>query len=183
MGAGMYALPRAFSGLGLLLGTGLTLAVAALMLATIDVLLRAAERRGKRSWSLAGLMERAWGRPAALAVRAAIIGMGLGFLILYLVVAVDMLAGTPKISGLLPDLFPGLPQPLPWWLHREALLVFVASAFVAPLLLSTSLSSILLVSVASVSCSTGSCLVLVVSEILLGYFAQGNCAKLMACLA
>lgn len=86
LGAGMYALPRAFAGLGLLGGTALTLSVAALMIASIEIMLRAAERSGHRAWSYAGLIEGSWGRGAGAGLRASIIAIGLGFLVMYLVV-------------------------------------------------------------------------------------------------
>eukprot|EP00887_Chlorella_sp_A99_P007197 scaffold2.g7197.t1 len=143
VGAGLLALPRVFAGLGLALGSALTLAVAALTLASIDIMLRAARRGGKRNWSYASLMEAA----------------GIGFLILYLVICVDMLLGTTSISGLLPDLLPRLPSPPPWWLGRSALLAWTTLA-AAPLLLSTSLRGVLLVSIVSITCSISTCLTL-----------------------
>lgn len=40
-------------------------------------------------------------------------------------------AGSEEFSGIIPDLWPGLPDPLPWFLQRTAVLTWV-TLLVAP---------------------------------------------------
>jgi amino acid permease len=62
-------------------------------------------------------------------------------------------------TGIISDLFPQLPDPLPWYLSRTALLTWIALA-AAPLLSAKSLHGLAFVSAVSVACSTASMLCL-----------------------
>lgn len=98
-----------------------------------------------------GAMSRAYGGGAGAATRGAIVLGSFGFLVLYLIVLADVLLGTPEFSGILPDLWPGLPLGA-WYLSRPAVLAWVALA-VAPALAPTTLSGVAAVSALSVACS------------------------------
>ena len=67
LGAGMYALPHAFAGLGLAGGSALVAAVGGVTYYSVCVLLRAAER--ERAYTYPGMVGRLWGRRGALVVR------------------------------------------------------------------------------------------------------------------
>lgn len=60
-------------------------------------------------------------------------------------------AGTSGSSGVIPDLFPSLSFPLPWYLGRTAMLTWFIAA-VAPLLLARTLGGLARVSAFKVTC-------------------------------
>lgn len=192
LGAGMFALPRTFAGLGLAGGGGMVLLVALCTYLSLDVLLRwapphprpgppraAAGGSGRcsrrrvceaaphtlivtssttcraasrlRESTYAGAMRRAYGGGAGAATRGAIVLGSFGFLVLYLIVLADVLLGSAEFSGILPDLWPGLPLGA-WYLSRPAVLAGVALA-VAPALAPTSLAGVAVVSGISVAAS------------------------------
>lgn len=60
--------------------------------------------------------------------------------------------GSEQWSGIIPDLWPGLPDPLPWYLQRTAVLTWVTLA-VSPTLAPRTLGGVAPISIFSVVCS------------------------------
>ncbi|KAI7845763.1 hypothetical protein COHA_000677 [Chlorella ohadii] len=150
LGAGMLAFPRAFAGLGLLGGGAMTVAVAIMTYASIAVMLRPTERTRKLTY--AAVMEHEWGHWAGVAVRFSIVVGSAGFLVLYLIVLADLLVGSEEYSGIIPDLWPQLPDPLPWYLGRTAMLTW-ATLLVAPALCPKTLGGVAPISIFKIGCS------------------------------
>ncbi|KAI3430398.1 hypothetical protein D9Q98_004993 [Chlorella vulgaris] len=150
LGAGMLALPHAYAGLGVSGGVLLTAAVGAMTHASIALMLRPTERSGKLTY--AAVMEAEWGRWAGAAVRFSIVVGSAGFLVLYLIILADLLVGSEEFSGIIPDLWPGLPDPLPWFLQRTAVLTWV-TLLVAPSLLPQTLGEVALISATKILCT------------------------------
>ncbi|EFN52375.1 hypothetical protein CHLNCDRAFT_138809 [Chlorella variabilis] len=154
LGAGLLALPHAFAGLGVAGGVALIAAVGVMTHASIVLMLRWAggptERTGKLTYC--AVMEHEWGRWAGAAVRFSIIVGSAGFLVLYLIVLADLLVGTEQYSGIIPDLWPQLPDPLPWYLQRTAMLTWV-TLIVAPSLWPKTLGDVAPISVMKICCT------------------------------
>lgn len=125
-------------------------AVGVMTHASIVLMLRPTERTGKLTYS--SVMVQEWGRWAGVAVRASIILGSAGFLVLYLIILGDLLVGSTQYSGIIPDLWPGLPDPLPWYLQRTAVLTW-ATLLVAPSLAPKTLGGVAPISVLKVTCS------------------------------
>ena len=185
----MFALPRVFAALGLIGGALLVILVALMTYSTVTILLLFSEvqhgrttttnnnntnntntddtalyciaDRTNTSWTYASALHSAWGRKSAAAVHAAVIIGGIGFVALYMVLVADVLLGNSVYTGIISDLFPQLPDPLPWYLSRTALLTWIALA-AAPLLSAHSLHGMAHISLVSVASSIMSMLCLVV---------------------
>ena len=153
----MFALPRVFGALGLIGGALLVILVGMVTYSTVAIMLRSSER--SQQWTYAAALHAVWGRRAAAAVHAAVIVGCIGFVALYLIITCDVLVGNKIYTGIISDLFPGLPDPLPWYLSRTALLTWIALA-AAPLLSASSLHGMALTSAVSVASSTSSMLCL-----------------------
>ncbi|KAL4422665.1 hypothetical protein ABPG75_008862 [Micractinium tetrahymenae] len=150
LGAGMLAMPRAFAGLGVLGGAACVAAVGLMTHFSIVLMLRPTERTGKLTY--AAVVAHEWGRWWGVAVRASIILGSAGFLVLYLIILGDLLVGSRHFSGIIPDLWPGLPDPLPWYLRRTAVLTW-ATLLVAPSLAPKTLGGVAPISVLKVFCT------------------------------
>ena len=171
-------MPRVYAALGLICGSLMIIIVMIITYGTIAVMLQCSELQD--TWTYASTMHKAWGRKAAAAVHAAIIAGCIGFVSLYLIVTCDVggiafecqqrlshhltpyyssflvsqvLVGNKVYTGIISDLFPQLPDPLPWYLCRTALLTYIALVS-APLLAAKSLHGMALTSAISVLCST-----------------------------
>jgi hypothetical protein len=78
------------------------------------------------------------------------------------------LTGNSEFTGLLPDLFPALPLPLPWYLSRSALISWITLA-AASLLSAKSLHGMAATSAVSVTCSVLSMLCLLALAVIAGW--------------
>jgi hypothetical protein len=88
-------------------------------------------------------------------------------------------AGAEEYSGIISDLFPSLPYPLPWYLSRNAMLTWFALA-VAPLLPARTLGGLARVSAFKVTCSLlcmAALALLAVAAGLKGELARGRGGK------
>ncbi|GAB4820226.1 hypothetical protein N2152v2_007272 [Parachlorella kessleri] len=150
LGAGMFALPAAFSGLGLLCGIAMVAAVAVMTYLSVVVVLRASERSKRLTY--AETLGFVWGRHVAAAVRGSIIVACFMFLVMYLDILCDVTVGGADYSGVISDLFPSLPKPLPWYLSRNAMLTWCVLA-VTPLLPARTLGGLARVSAFKVTCA------------------------------
>ncbi|KAL4448998.1 hypothetical protein ABPG77_007715 [Micractinium sp. CCAP 211/92] len=150
LGAGMLAMPRAFAGLGVLGGAACVAAVGLMTHFSIVLMLRPTERTGKLTY--AAVVGHECGPGWGVAVRASIIIGSAGFLVLYLIILGDLLVGSKHFSGIIPDLWPGLPDPLPWYLQRTAVLTWATLA-VAPSLAPATLGGVAPISALKVFCT------------------------------
>jgi sodium-coupled neutral amino acid transporter 1 len=153
LGAGLYALPRVFAALGLLGGAAAVGAVAWLTYASVDLMLRASE--ALRAPTYARTLRALWGRRAAVAVHLAVVLGCAGFVALYIIIAADVLVGNERFTGIIADLFPALPDPLPWYGRRAAVVSWITLAAV-PLLGATSMHGMAATSAVSVVASVAS---------------------------
>lgn len=83
----------------------------------------------------------------------------------------QIIVGNSEFTGILNDLFPGLSDPLPWYLSRTALITWITLAS-APLLSAKSLHGMALTSAISVGSTILSVVALVVLALIAAY--QGN---------
>lgn len=134
IGAGMLALPKAFSTVGIALGLALTITVCFLTYFSSSVIIRYAARDHKDSYG--SLIKSEFGRGGAAALQCAIIIHVLGVMIVYLIIIQDMLIGSaPGYQGLIPYFF-GVQWFVSRWLVALVLLIVV----VCPMLISRDLS-------------------------------------------
>lgn len=173
LGAGMFALPRVFGALGLVGGALIITLVGITTYCTIAIMLRSSEHT--QQWTYASALHAVWGRRAAAAVHAAVIAGCIGFVALYLIITCDVFVGNKVFTGIISDVFPQLPDPLPWYLSRTALLTWIALVTV-PLLSLKSLHGLAFISAVSVASSTASMLCLL--ALWAGAAARGMLAPL-----
>jgi amino acid permease len=135
IGAGMLALPKAFSTVGIALGLTLTITVCFLTYFSSSVIIRYAARDHKDSYG--SLIKNEFGRGGAAALQCAIIIHVLGVMIVYLIIIQDMLIGSaPDYKGLIPYFF-GESQ---WFISRWLISLVLLVVVVCPMLISRDLS-------------------------------------------
>lgn len=139
VGAGMLALPKAYSSVGLLLGFSLTVLVSFLTYFSSSVIIRYCARE---QTSYSGLVHSVFGLPGARTLQASIIVHVFGVMIVYLIIISDMLVGSPPAwDGLLPYFFGRFNQP-PFYLSRWFVSGTLVAIAVTPMLISRNLSTV-----------------------------------------
>ncbi|KAG7671241.1 hypothetical protein Ndes2526B_g02287 [Nannochloris sp. 'desiccata'] len=134
IGAGMLALPKAFSTVGIALGLTLTITVCFLTYFSSSIIIRYAARDHKDSYG--SLIKTEFGRGGAAALQCAIIIHVLGVMIVYLIIIQDMLIGSaPHYKGLIPYFFG-----VQWFVSRWFIALFLLIVVVCPMLISRDLS-------------------------------------------
>jgi solute carrier family 38 (sodium-coupled neutral amino acid transporter), member 2 len=174
VGAGMLAMPKAFSTVGIALGICIAVLAGGLTILSASVIVTHAARSGKDSYS--SLVRSAYGPRGAAILSSSIIIHVFGVMVVYLMIICDQLVGSaPDYQGLLPTLFLKHHALLPWYFTRTAVSGALVLCVVMPLLLSRSLSFLSRFSRASVK------LLLAIAATLLALAAtalvKGNAAK------
>lgn len=136
IGAGMLALPKAYSTVGIALGLALTITVCFLTYFSSSVIIRYAARDHKDSYG--SLIKSEFGRGGAVALQCAIIIHVLGVMIVYLIIIQDMLIGSaPHYKGLIPYFFG-----VEWFISRWFVALILLIVVVCPMLISRDLSMV-----------------------------------------
>lgn len=131
MGAGMLALPKAYSILGLVLGTVLMIAIALLSWVSLGGLTRAWEATKMPTYG--SMVNARCGRVAKVALQVAVVITCFGAMVVYLVVIGDILVGNaPDYGGLLCELTHMQPSHV-WWMHRRVILGILSLCVLGPL--------------------------------------------------
>lgn len=138
VGAGMLAMPKAYSTVGLGLGLVLTGVVCFLTYFSSSVIIRFCARDKNDSYG--NLVRGEFGPLGAAFLQLAIIVHVLGVMIVYLIIIDDMLVGSaPHYHGLLPY-FLGPFDVLPWYISRAGVSLVLLAFVVTPMLISRDLS-------------------------------------------
>ena len=145
IGAGMLALAKAFSTVGLAVGLLLLFAVCFLTYFSSSVIIRfcATEKRD----SYGNLIQAEFGRGGSIVLQSAIVVHVLGVMIVYLIIIDDMLVGSPPTyNGLIPYFLgsggaaAAAAVDLPFWVSRWCISLLLLVGVVTPMLISRDLS-------------------------------------------
>jgi amino acid permease len=105
MGAGMMAVPKAFSLLGWVTGSGLLVCIHILTFMTLAGLVDGTRITGVRSYG--GLVHRVLGRPAGIILQVSVFLNCYLMNVVFVVVLGDILVGDGRSPGVVSELFPG----------------------------------------------------------------------------
>lgn len=133
----MLALPKAYASVGILLGSGTTLAVAILTFYSCSIIVRHCALNGKDSYGR--LIENEFGVIGSSVLQSSVIIHVSGVMVMYLIIINDMLVGSaPYWRGILSYIFDFDVQP--WWLSRWCVSLCLLIVVVTPMLISRDLS-------------------------------------------
>ncbi|CAN1795043.1 Amino acid transporter AVT6A [Linum perenne] len=130
IGAGIMALPATMKVLGLGLGIGLIIFVAALTERSLEMLLRYSKAGKVKSYG--GVMGDAFGGSGKIMLQICVLLNNVGVLVVYMIIIGDVLSGTSASgihqSGVLEEWFG-----TQWWNGRTSVFLFMTAAVFAPL--------------------------------------------------
>jgi len=150
VGAGVMALPRVVAELGLLLGVGAICACAAISVFALESIVWEAEAT-RQTVSYGALVESQFGRWGGASMQLAIIVNNFGIMIVYLIIASDVLVGSGEIKGVLPAVFGTLSgAEAPWFFSKAFVLCALAALGLLPLVCLRSLRKLSVASMASI---------------------------------
>lgn len=137
VGAGMLALPRAFSTVGIGTGLVLFLMVSAITSFSAASIIKYALRDGKPSYGQ--LIHHQFGPLGALALQTSVCIHVFGVMVVYIIIISDIMVGSaPEWHGIIPtllDIHDG-----PWWLSRLVVSAALVLGLIVPMLLPRSLT-------------------------------------------